>query len=258
MRTIIIGDVHGMHDELQALIFKLNPTPEDRVFFLGDLVDKGPDSLKVLRYVRYNGWTVVCGNHEESTLSLYAKAQKAGTFDGLRKVEREPWIKELSTPIVEWMRTFPLIVRPVPGIVLVHGGMFPAYFDAHNNIGEVPAAWHKGGGKRMNRMRRFLRIRHVHRETGAMVTLGEEGETTQPWGDWYDGREGFALYGHAPQRDGQPVAHEHAIGLDTGAVFGGNLTAYVLEDGQHPKAGHFVQVKAGRAYAEWLGAFEAE
>ena len=91
-----------------------------------------------------------------------------------------------------------------------------------------------------------------------MVTLGDEGETTQPWGDWYDGREGFAFYGHAPQRDGQPVAHEHAMGLDTGAVFGGNLTACVLEDGQSPKAGHFVQVKAGRAYAEWLEDFEAE
>jgi hypothetical protein len=272
MRTFIIGDVHGMAVELRALVLKLRPEAGDRFAFLGDYVDKGPQSVEALQYVRqlvdlYPGSVALAGNHEESVMRLWVKFEKKGTWDGLRKVVREPWIKDLPASDLEWMRQLPLVARPRPGVVLVHGGMFPAYFEKHNEIGDVPTAWHKGGGKKMDRMRRFLRTRHVYRPgverngksvAGNMVTLGDEGEDTQFWAESYDGREGFAFFGHAPQKNGQPLAYEHALGLDTGAVFGGNLTAYVLEDGQHPKAGRSVQVKADRAYAEWLEAFEAD
>ena len=282
MRTFVIGDVHGMADELEALVDKLSPEKGDRFAFLGDLVDKGPESQRVIRIVRdlietWDGFSL-CGNHEDSVMRLYAKAQKAGTWDGLRKVEREPWIKRLTEDEYQWLRSLPLVARPLDGVIMVHGGMSPRYFEKHSEVGEVTDTWHKGGGKRMDRMRRFLRIRHVYREdhekAGQMVSLGNEGTDTQPWGDWYDGREGFAFYGHAPQRNGRPVLHPHAMGLDTGAVFGARLTAAVVEAGPLPviegetnfvtKAGdgsirvRLVSVQAGRAHAEWLEAFEAD
>lgn len=198
-------------------------------------------------------------------MRLWVKSQKQGNWDGLRKAEKEPWLKTMTQDDYDWMRTLPLVARPVDGVILVHGGMFPAYFDKHGEIGDVPVDWHKGGGKRMDRMRRFLRVRHVYNPGvlsakgkdigGNMVSLGDEGENTRNWAEVYDGREGFAFYGHAPQRNGLPLAHEHAMGLDTGAVFGGKLTAYVLKDGQPPKAGRFVQVEASRSYADWLHAF---
>ena len=51
-RTIIIGDVHGMLRELESLLGRLQPTPGDTAVFVGDLVDKGPDSVGVVRRVR--------------------------------------------------------------------------------------------------------------------------------------------------------------------------------------------------------------
>jgi len=270
-RLFVIGDVHGMADELRELVRKLDPQTGDRFAFLGDYVDKGPDSHGALDKVqrllhKFPGSVAIAGNHEDSAMRLYAKAQKQGNWDGLRKADKEPWLKSMTEDQYQWLRTLPLVAR-VDGMILVHGGMFPAYFEKHGELGEVTAEWHKGGGKRLDRMRRFLRVRHVYKPgsfskkgkpvDGQMVSLGDEGESTQDWAEWYDGREGFAFYGHAPQRNGQPLANEHALGLDTGAVFGGKLTAWVLEDGQPPKAGHMVQVDAQAKHAEWLEAFEA-
>jgi len=281
MRTFVIGDVHGMVDELEALHYKLEPEPGDRWAFLGDYVNKGPRSLEALHMVRmlvsqYPGSVAIAGNHEEAAMSLYTKAQKQGNWDGLRKAVKEPWLKEMSQSDYDWMRSLPLIARPVDGIILIHGGMSPRYFEKHDEIGDVPAAWHKGGGKRMNRMRRFLRIRHVYREdhekAGQMVSLGDEGVNTQPWHEWYDGREGFAFYGHAPQKNGEPLVSAHAMGLDTGAVFGGKLTAAVLHHHRprtKARVGRYcgrvaglhcvmVAVESSRAYTPWLEAFEAD
>lgn len=240
MRTIVIGDVHGMLDELRALVDKLDLRDGDRLFFLGDLVDKGPDSLGVVRFVRDLGATVVCGNHEESAIRLFDKAQKAGSWDGLRKVEKEPWLRDLDSETVDWLRTLPLFVRPMDGVILVHGGFFPALFDKFDALPSAsPEDWHRGGGKTMDRLRRVLRIRHVFKPgsvstkgkdiSGQMVQLGDEGESTEHWANWWDGREGFAIFGHDPQRNGRALLHLHALALDTGAVFGGRLTAAVIE-----------------------------
>ena len=271
MRTFVIGDVHGMLDELRSLVDKLSPESGDRFMFLGDLVDKGPDSLGVVSFVRdlvgrFPGSEVVCGNHEESVMRLWERSTKSGTWDGLRKVEREPWIKLLPSEDLEWLRSLPLVVRPLPGVLLVHGGLFPSFFDKHGEIGEVSPTWHRGGGKRMDRMRRFLRIRQIYKPgslspkgkdvSGQMVSLGDEGDNTERWGESYDGREGFVFYGHDPSRDGirrQP----HSMGIDTGCVFGGELTSVVLREGQDPRDGEVISVP-GRCFAPWLEAFEAD
>jgi len=275
-RLFIIGDVHGMAAELLELISKLDPQSGDRFAFLGDYVDKGPNSRFAMGVVRdaldkYPGSVAIAGNHEDSAMRLYAKAQKKGNWDGLRKVDKEPWLKTMTQSDYDWLRTLPLLARPLPGIIMVHGGMFPAFFDKHE-IGDVPESWHKGGGKRMDRMRRFLRVRHVYKPGvlsdkgkdigGNMVSLGDEGESTLNWADWYDGREGFAFYGHAPQKSGNPVVHSHALGLDTGAVFGGRLTAAVVPsfEGRVDLLDviDFVSVAARESHAEWLEAFEKE
>lgn len=265
MRTFVIGDVHGMLPELETLVGGLSPRTGDRFMFLGDLVDKGPESLGVVRFVRnllrlFPGSQVVCGNHEESVLRLWKRFVKSGTWDGLRKVERETWIRDVDSDTLNWLGSLPLLVRPQEGVLLVHGGLFPSFFDKHGEIGEVPSSWHKGGGKRMDRMRRFLRIRHVFKPGtvnergkdvgGQMVSLGDEGDSTMHWSDWWDGREGFVFFGHDPQRSGEVRRGRHSMGLDTGCVFGGFLTGLVLEPGQDPRDGEVVQVR-GRPLTNW-------
>lgn len=260
-RTFIIGDVHGMSDELSRLVRDLKPVDGDRFLFLGDLVDKGPDSLGALRQVRdliasYAGSLSICGNHEESALRLKAKADKAGTWAGIAKAEKEKWLTDATADDFAFMSTLALYARPFGdrGSLMVHGGLFPAYYDKYPGLPELSPEWHKGGGRQMDRARRLLRVRHVHRETGEMVSLGDEGEQTRPWVDWYDGREGLVFYGHEPQRSGSILASRHAIGVDTGAVFGGYLTAVVLTEA--PTATKVcldvVAVKASQSYAQWL------
>jgi len=93
-------------------------------------------------------------------------------------------------------------------------------------------------------MRRFLRVRRID-EKGNMVSLREQQPQHPHWSKLYKGQAGFAFFGHDnPQIDPtQPIIEEYAIGVDTGCVFNGYLTAAVLSDQLD-----FVRVKAHKKY----------
>jgi diadenosine tetraphosphatase ApaH/serine/threonine PP2A family protein phosphatase len=244
-----------MADELDRLVTALAPVTGDRFLFLGDLVDKGPESLGVLRRIRdlmarFPGSFSICGNHEESAIRLNVKALKAGTWTGIGKAEKETWLTQATAEDFAFLASFPLYARPFGdrSVLMVHGGLFPAYFEHYSGLPILTPWWQTEKGKQMDRARRFLRVRHVS-ATGDMVTLGEEGETTRPWTDWYDGREGTVFYGHAPQRSGEPLVRPHSVGLDTGAVFGGRLTAAVLSPATEVR---MVSVPAHGGFSKWL------
>lgn len=72
-RIILIGDVHGMYKELQELLHNVDyQSGVDRLVFLGDMITKGPDSIKVIEYAIEEGAYCVRGNHEDEILSMYA------------------------------------------------------------------------------------------------------------------------------------------------------------------------------------------
>jgi diadenosine tetraphosphatase ApaH/serine/threonine PP2A family protein phosphatase len=254
-RTIFIGDVHGCREELVALIGKLNPEGGDRVIFVGDLVDKGPDSLGVLRYVRellgvLPGSCVVAGNHEEKALRFH----KSGKLD---KLKDQSWVHEATDEDWAFIEAMPLTWHdPKPDIRVIHGGIFPALLEKHPDAFEKiearGAAWHKGGGKVMNRARRMLRVRYVGEDSGDMLALFDNKPGDPFWADVYDGSQGFVIYGHSPFLDGMvKVNSDRAIGIDTGCVFGARLTAYVVEDdGEGGEITEVVQVDALKQYAE--------
>lgn len=271
-RTIFIGDVHGCLDELRLLYMKLKLVPGDRLIFVGDLVDKGPDSLGVLVYVQglmrqHPGSVVVAGNHEEKALRFWKK----GKADQLKD---QSWVHEATDADWAFIEAMPLfwwdgIPSHKGGIVVVHGGIFPALLEKHPDVfikiqarGEK---WRKGGGKALSRARRMLRVRYVggdHRPSdvkgepgpGDMLALGENKPGDPFWADVYDGSQGFVVYGHSPWLDGQVrVNPDVAIGIDTGAVFGGALTAFVVEpDGEGGEITEVVQVQALKQYAKPL------
>lgn len=246
-RTIFIGDVHGCLYELRALTNALDLYLGDRLVFLGDLVDKGPDSLGVIRQVRlllslYPGSVCIAGNHEEKALRFHEKGR-----------EQEAWADQATEGEWSFLRSLmPLHREPEHGAVAVHGGFFPKFFTRFlDGVGEIPAAWHRGGGKRMDGVRSFLRVRHVAATDGAMIGLGSEEQGDPHWSEVYDGREGFAFFGHDPLV-GRIRTAKHAMGLDTGCVFGGTLTAAVLRPGDRPADAQIVSVSAARKYAEPL------
>src|SRR5689334_12195322 len=82
-RTILIGDIHGCLDELQALLKTCAVDwKSDRVISVGDLVAKGPDSHGVLQLVRETGMAAVMGNHDAKLLSVGAQAPRDAAAEG--------------------------------------------------------------------------------------------------------------------------------------------------------------------------------
>jgi hypothetical protein len=146
-RVLIIGDVHGMLDELKALLEKADYTTSrgDRVIFVGDLVNKGPESAGVVQYAMDINATTVRGNHEDKVLRLWAGAEEARvqaeakgkdgdkaykTFKkslGSGKRDALEVAESLSSEQRMWLTAAPVALRmgDLPGlgdVAIVHGG----------------------------------------------------------------------------------------------------------------------------------------
>jgi len=247
-RTIVIGDVHGMRGELEELLSKLALRAGDRVIFCGDICDKGPDSLGSLRLARetiaaFPGSVCVSGNHEEKASRQFK-----------RGISVEPWVEDATEADWAFIDSMPLTWFDAElDLRVVHGGIFPALLEKHPDVfSKIEArgnAWRKGGGKAMNRARRILRVRQVGKDSGDMLSLTDAGPEDPFWTETYDGSEGFVVFGHAPQKSGEPLVSDHALGIDTGAVFGAKLTAAVFTG---PREFSLVTVQASGSHADWL------
>lgn len=222
MRTIIIGDVHGCAQELADLVDALDLRPDDRVVALGDFLDKGPDPLGCIRLARTLGFESVLGNHEEKALRWLRHEQRARQSSGYRNPmksvkggQAEQWA-QLNPDDVAWLQSLPLWIRSGDWAI-VHAGLMPG----------LPLDL---------QLSNCLRIRWLD-ESDRMVALDPENPVQPPasrwWMDAYDGCLHVA-YGHsahhlsAPRIDRNNRGAE-MWGLDTGCVFGGRLTALVLE-----------------------------
>ena len=128
MSHYVIGDVQGCYDEFRHLLDLIAFDPSrDRVWLVGDLVNRGPDSLGVLRGVKALGAAalMVLGNHDLHLLTVAAGHRKAHRHDTLDTILRAPDRDELLT----WLRTRPLVVRE-DNLLLVHAGLLPSWTSA--------------------------------------------------------------------------------------------------------------------------------
>ncbi|MBE9034005.1 metallophosphoesterase family protein [aff. Roholtiella sp. LEGE 12411] len=69
-RRVVIGDVHGHYEGLMTLLEAIAPTSDDQIYFLGDLIDRGPNSSQVVNFVKQNNYPCLLGNHEQMLLSI--------------------------------------------------------------------------------------------------------------------------------------------------------------------------------------------
>ncbi len=238
MRHIFIGDVHGMLDELNALLDQLAPSLEDQIIFVGDLLDKGPDSPGVVRRVRTLSEThnviLVMGNHED-THSRYRTHTSERPNTAKKMAQNKPELPvitpQLSEKDIAFLNTAVLFHRiPEHNILVVHGGI-------PNNIEHLPkdmSAFHKLRSKDRKSLKLLMRTRYLDAKKGSFVGLGEEKEHDPYWADVYDGRFGHVIFGHQPFMNGVRQ-FPFATGIDTGAVFGGTLTALIVKDTEDRK-----------------------
>lgn len=265
MPTYAIGDVQGCRAELDHLLDTVGFAPaRDRLWLVGDLVNRGPDSLGTLRFVRGLGTRAVCvlGNHD-----LHLLAAAAGI--------REPLAKDTFGPIlaapdrgeiVEWLRTRPLLHRDRNlGYAMVHAGIPPGWtLDAaearareveaclagpdwrdllRNMYGNKPDRWSDtlSGFDRMRFVvNAFTRMRYVQND-GRLDLRNAGPPGTQPKGlvPWFVARrpaptEERVLFGHwasLPVAAAADPAYR-VEALDTGCVWGRQLTALRLDDGR--------------------------
>ena len=225
-RHFIIGDVHGMFDALTTLVESFELNPYDVLIFVGDLVDKGPHSALVVRYVRelsnFYNVIVVEGNHEEK----HRRFRKSGNTNMVGADEMATITDELSAKDIAFMETFvPFHYVPEHDVLVVHAGI-PA------NMQEFPETVEQAlslKGAKRKQFQAIMRTRYVDADTGSMVVWGEEKEADPFWADVYDGRFGHVVFGHEPLEE--VTRFPHATGVDTGAVYGRALSALVYTEG---------------------------
>lgn len=216
-RTLLIGDIHGCADELKQLLAKFDPKKKDRIIALGDLVNRGPKSRKVMKIARKYGILPILGNHEIRLLEAW-KTKRIGplklkdrlTYAALRKSD---W---------EWMETWPHVYRIKSlNLIAVHGGFLPG----------------KNWKKQSPRLVTSIQVI----DKKGNPTKRSQNANGKPWANFWIGPE-HVVYGHTPRK--QPLKHQKATGLDTGCVYGNSLTALSLPQFK------FYRVRAERVYVD--------
>ena len=263
MSTYVIGDVQGCYPELRSLLRDVDfSRGRDRLWFVGDLVNRGPGSLEVLRFVADlgDGAITVLGNHE---LHLVA------TACGIRKLRRKDTFQDVldaadGDALIDWLRTWPLMHRDrEQETVMAHAGIAPAWTvdDAAGCAAELeqalrapdytrflatmygnePDAWKDSltGSDRLRFITNALtRMRYCHR-TGRLDFSdagppGAQDPSLVPWFELRDARADNTriVFGHwATLQLNAPLSRKlHVRHVDTGCVWGGSLTALRLED----------------------------
>ena len=222
-RTVVVGDVHGCLEELDQLLVKLRLKPDDRLVFCGDLIDRGPDPVGVVRRVRELGAVSVQGNHCEKHLRYRRHAKRALAEPGYKNPMRPMFGPKLeqhnSFSEADWhfMEAMPLYIR-IDNWVVLHAGLQPGI--------QIEA----------QKPNVLVRMRYLKLDTGKMLKLGQEladPATAAFWSTVWTGPENV-IYGHHVHRGvaiDEPAPGVKCIGIDTGCVFGRSLTAAVLEDG---------------------------
>lgn len=263
MRTYAIGDLQGCAHEAQLLLDRIedDAAGEARILFVGDLINRGPDSLSALRRVKAlsesSGGRVeaLLGNHDLHLIAVAVGAQEVSRSDTLDAILAAPDRDEL----IDWLRRRPLALL-VDAHLLVHAGVAPEW-DAARTVelaGEVEAVLRGDGwieflrqmyGNEPNRWDESLRgadrLRCIvnaltrmrlcepdgsmdfkHKESES----GPEGSGLLPWFDLPQRRtrDVTVVFGHWSALG--LVLRPNLVGLDSGCVWGGKLTAVCLDD----------------------------
>lgn len=209
-RTIVVGDIHGCYDELIDLLDKVGFASEDRVICVGDLITKGPKNREVLdRFMSDPQFTSVIGNHDLALRRRW-NGEKFKLKDSQKPTHKD--LKKDKERYVPFLNQLPFTIDLGTHLV-VHAGLRPG----------------------------LELFSQTTEDMTELRSLGEDRASRKgtPWYEVYDGDK-IVLFGHWPSQE--PRRGKKAIGLDTGCVYGGQLTAYIIETDE------LVSVQARQVY----------
>ena len=259
MATYAIGDIQGCMGPLQRLLAHINfDQNHDRLWFVGDLVNRGPHSLDVLRFVKELGpaAVTVLGNHDIHLLAIWSHVTQPGRKDTLDPVLSAPDADEL----LHWLRFQPLL-HSEDGYVMIHAGMLPSWslaeatararevedaLQCDNFKDLLPAIYFRKGVKSSVNT---SSDQHLGFTTNVLTRLRVctiDGVPEFSFkGPPHEAPSGFFPWFHIPNRATQHdtiiighwsalgvVQEEHLIALDGGCVWGRELVTMRLEDRQ--------------------------
>ncbi len=211
-KTFIIGDVHGCITELEELLELIDPAPEDEIIFIGDLINKGPDSRAVLELVKSLGAIVIQGNKEAGFIAAMNDHRPLTQND----LETRDQLGDDLDYWVQWMQDLPLF-HETNDYLIVHGGLVP---------GQHPSE---------SKPELLTTIR-----TWDGIGINLDNPDDPSWFDLYHG-EKLVVFGHWAAMG--LMVRCNAICLDSGCVYGKRLTALELP------ARRLHQVEAHNEYA---------
>ncbi len=254
MATFAIGDIQGCFQTFQRLLARCGfQEARDTLWLAGDLVNRGPRSLEVLRwvYARRDQTVVVLGNHDLHLLSRAQGVAKAKARDTLDEVLHAPD----RDPLLAWLKSQPLFYQ-AQGFVMVHAGLLPSWTlaEAQTRAKEAEAALKPD---QVDKVLRALRknapeplpegLKRIKESIGIFTRvrmLGPDGRPNHKFAGppedappehtpWFEGenvwpKETTILFGHWAALGF--MKGNQAICLDSGCVWGQSLTALRLDD----------------------------
>jgi len=252
-----VGDLQACSGQLDLLLDSIEAeAPNAQIVFVGDLVNRGPDSLGCLRRIRSMGdrAQLVLGNHDLHLLAVAKGIRPRGRSDTLEALLAAPDLEDL----LNWLRQQPLALM-AEGHLIVHAGVLPQWTTEQtlalaNEVstvlrgsdwldflaqmyGNEPAQWHddlQGADRLRCIVNALTRLRFCTAQ-GEMEFATKEGPDKPPAGyiPWFDvptrlTRETPIVFGHWSTLG--LILRPNIIGLDTGCVWGGKLSALRLSD----------------------------
>lgn len=214
LRTIVVGDIHGCIDEFAELLRILSYNKNsDRLILLGDLIDRGPDSVAVVRKAREMNLECVMGNHEAKFLRWF-NSSKSG-----QEIHKNDHYNKLDDDDSNYIFHMPSYIK-IDNTVIVHAGLragVPIDKQVKDDLLYI---------RYVDAEQKFISLKKISKlgkkETGALF-----------WTQFWYGPESV-VYGHNVHSTENPLIEKMdddivCYGIDTGCCFGGKLTALILE-----------------------------
>lgn len=228
-RTIMISDIHGAIDEFNDLLEKIEyDSNQDRLIILGDLTDRGPDSIGVLRKVRSMGVECIRGNHDQKILKWVNNGKK------FYKDSNQQYYNDLTDDDIEFIFKMPLYIE-LDDVIIVHAGIRPF----------IPIDKQKPDD--------LMYLRYTDK-SGNTISLkkidkiGEEAAGAVFWTSFGSFGKNI-VYGHHVYMNTIKIdAFDDGTacyGIDGGVPFGGTLNAFIWETKE------VISVKAKKQYVKF-------